>query len=259
MNKLIFAFLFIFNFTYNNTENKKLILREFDLMKKKLQEKHSPYSSDFIATNKKGFLIAIEGIDGAGKSTVLKLLEKKLSTSFSVVCTKEPGGTSLGTDLRAILQKPFSRSFRTEFLLFAADRAQHFEEKILPLLQTNTVVISDRMADSSLVYQGYGRGLNKHVLSTINMWAMQGHSPDYTIYVRTPIDVALNRINKRNESKTAFEQEKIDFTERLINGFDEIYANRKDVIIVDGSLSTDEIVNIIYNKLFPLLCEKISQ
>jgi len=183
----------------------------------------------------RGILIAIEGIDGSGKSTLSRDLHQTLQQqSFSVTLTHEPGATPLGIQLRTILhEKKVPVSNKAEYLLFAADRAQHFDDVIMPQLQQNNLIISDRMADSSLVYQGYGRGLALDILRTINDWAMQGRHPDVVIYVKIPIEVALERL-KRRKKLSSFEKEKETFTNTLINGFNELLGSRDNVITLDG-------------------------
>lgn len=190
----------------------------------------------------RGILIAVEGIDGSGKSTVCTSIARELKSQLPLLLTKEPGGTPLGMQLRAIVQQPIPRCSKTEFLLFAADRAQHFETVVLPALERNMIVISDRMADSSLVYQGYGRGLDKAMIAQINRWAMSDRLPDITLYIRISLATALSRIKKRNIELTAFEQENNGFLQKLIDGFDHLYSNRPDVIIIDGA-QTQEIVH----------------
>lgn len=192
---------------------------------------------------KRGILIACEGIDGSGKSTLAKALFTHFSAQhIPVLLTKEPGGTLFGAQLRSILQDhAVKRCAKAEFLLFAADRAQHFQEVIMPALANGTLIISDRLADSSLVYQGYGRGLDHAMISQINAWAMNNHKPDITIYLHTNAQTAFDRITKRNEEKTTFEQESKDFFNRLIEGFDHLYAERSDVISIDGN-KTQEII-----------------
>jgi dTMP kinase len=197
-----------------------------------------------VLTLQRGVLIALEGIDGSGKST----LAKNLSDYFTqeqvpTLLTKEPGGTLLGQQLRKILQtQPTPVAPKAEFLLFAADRAQHMQERIQPALKDMMLVLSDRMADSAVAYQGYGRGLDIQTIRDVNDWAMNGVKPDVTIYLRIDLETSLERINKRNEALTAFEQEKKDFFQRVITAFDELYKDRTDVIILDGHLSPDTLV-----------------
>ncbi len=198
---------------------------------------------------KKGILIAIEGIDGSGKSTLAKNLYQSLSfKKFTVLLTKEPGGTQLGQQLRQLVQeKKMPICSKAEFLLFATDRAQHFHELIIPALEQNKIVISDRMSDSSLVYQGYGRGLDISTIAMINTWVMNKVKPDITIFVKVSAQTAMNRILARNAELTSFEKEKQDFIERLVLGFDTLYKNRTDVIILDGNQSVDVIAQSAYS------------
>ena len=191
----------------------------------------------------KGILIAIEGIDGSGKSSLAKnLYQEFLNQKYAVLLTKEPGGTPLGLQLRTIVQeKKVPVCAKAEFMLFAADRAQHFEQVIIPALDEGKIVISDRMSDSSLVYQGYGRGLDMNAINAVNNFVMNGIKPDITVYVKVPLAVATERIMKRNLALTSFEKEKEDFVSKLAHGFDQLYKNREDVIIVDGT-QTQELI-----------------
>lgn len=199
----------------------------------------------------KGILIAIEGIDGSGKSSLAKnLYQEFLSQKYSVLLTKEPGGTPLGLQLRTIVQeKKVAVCPKAEFMLFAADRAQHFHELIVPALAENKIIFSDRMSDSSLVYQGYGRGLDMNAINTVNDFVMSGIKPDITIYVKVPLAVATERIMKRNLALTSFEKEKEDFVSKLANGFDQLYKNREDVIIVDGTRTQEYIMQEATSKI----------
>ncbi len=191
----------------------------------------------------RGILISLEGIDGSGKSTLARNLHMHLANQgLDTILTREPGGSALGKKLRTILQeKEVNVCDKAEFLLFAADRAQHFDELIVPALNECKLVISDRMADSSVVYQGYGRGLSIELIQTINAWAMHNIKPDIIIYVQVPVEIALQRITKRKEMLSSFERERLDFTQRLIGGFEKLFHQRHDVIIVDGQLPADEV------------------
>ena len=182
-----------------------------------------------------GLLISIEGIDGSGKSSLAKGLEFNLiKKEFSVVLTKEPGGTELGKTLRSkLLTKDVPVSIKTEHLLFATDRSQHSDQIIMPALQKGSIVISDRMGDSSLVYQGYGRGLDIEMLTTINNWAMNNRQPDIVFYLKISADEAYKRIEKRNEALTSFEKE-TEFMHTLEKGFDDIFVGRSNVITLDA-------------------------
>jgi len=186
----------------------------------------------------KGLLIAIEGIDGSGKSTLAHNLFTLLhSKQYSVLLTKEPGDTALGKKIRELVQtQTIPLATKSEYLLFAADRAQHFSELIIPALTQKKIIISDRLSDSSLAYQGYGRGLELERLHQINQWAMNDTTPNLTIFVRVPVDTALERVTKRSELSVF---EKKHFLEKVANGFEMLYKNRTNVIIVDGTQSPD--------------------
>lgn len=184
---------------------------------------------------KKGILLAIEGIDGSGKSTLAINLSSHLAHHFRVRLTKEPGGSQLGKQLRTILQEEkIPLDPRAEYLLFAADRAQHFSEVILPALQERSIIISDRLSDSSLVYQGYGRGLDRTMISEINRWAMDNIVPDLVFYLQIDPAIAWQRLQQRNESLSRFEKDYMQFTKKLVAGFEEIFAQRENVIYLSA-------------------------
>ncbi len=189
-------------------------------------------------------LITCEGIDGSGKSTICKMLSKHLTDqNIQNILTKEPGGTPFGLQLRNILQhSPEPINSIAEFLLFAADRAHHIESVVKPALQKGTWVLSDRMHDSSVAYQGYGRSLDLTIINQINRIALQGIEPTITIYLRIDPEQADARINQRNEEKTRFEQEKKDFWLRVTHGFETIFKARNNVIILDATKTPEEIM-----------------
>lgn len=190
-----------------------------------------------------GYLISLEGIDGSGKTSLAKALAQHLGTKgLSIFLTKEPGGTHLGQALRSLLQTQKQEVCgRAEFLLFAADRAQHFQEIIIPALHAGTIVIADRLADSSLAYQGYGRKLGVPALASINEWAMQGITPDLTIYLRIDPEQAWARIQARNEKLTTFEQESYDFWQRVIKGYEEIFSKRANVVTINAMQNIEKV------------------
>ncbi len=140
---------------------------------------------------RRGRLIALEGIDGCGKSTQAHRLSERLGA----VLTFEPGATRLGTELRRLLldrdQPPVSD--RSEALLMAADRAQHVAEVVVPALDAGTWVVTDRFSASTLAYQGYGRGLDLSELSQLVRWATGGLQADLTVLVEVPVAVASGR------------------------------------------------------------------
>ena len=193
-----------------------------------------------------GLLIGVEGIDGCGKTVFSQALAQVLAGhGCENVLTKEPGGTKFGLQLRQILQyrdELGDLDPKAEYLLFAADRAQHFTQVVIPNLQDNKIVISDRTGDSSVVYQGYGRGLDIHMIQQINAWAMCNIKPDLIIYLKIDYMTAQNRVSLRSEKLTAFEQAGSEFMHKVINGFDQLYANCGNVLILDGKLPTTSLV-----------------
>jgi dTMP kinase len=200
---------------------------------------------------KKGLLISVEGIDGSGKSTLAKnLADLLVAHGLPVLLTKEPGGTHLGLQLRKLLQeKTVVIDPVAEFLLFAADRAQHFHEIVLPALDKNMIVVSDRMADSSLAYQGYGRGLDKSSIESVNRWAMQQRMPDLTIFCDVSTTQAADRLKKRNETLTSFEKEDNSFMERARYGFNEIFKIRENVLKIDSNDTPSNIAQKAYDSV----------
>lgn len=189
----------------------------------------------------KGLLISIEGIDGSGKSSLVKNIQERFQSNYLVLTTKEPGGSELGKLLRTVLlEKSVSMCAKAQFLLFAADRAQHFHEIIIPALKKGALVISDRMADSSLVYQGYAQGLSLVELAHINQWAMNDYLPDITFFVKVDSQIAFERIKARNEPLTNFEKQE-QLIQKAAEGFKEIFKDKKNSYTLDGT-KTQEIL-----------------
>ena len=204
--------------------------------------------------NHSGFLCAIEGIDGAGKTTLLKKLEEKFkATDQKVIFTREPGATSLGQKIRSLLvEQSGQKDKQAEYLLFAADRAQHFAQKIIPHLSQGFIVISDRMADSSLAYQGYVKGVDIDMIKTINAWCMHGIQPDLVIYLKISPQLAKQRIATTRGIQTEFEQEYLDRIQTLYDAFETIFANRSNVLIVDATAHSDLIAQQVFDAIVQL-------
>jgi len=148
-----------------------------------------------MVIGKKGFLLTIEGVEGAGKSTLAALLQEHLAaTGVEIVVSAEPGGGPVSERIRKLLLDSVSSiSDRAELLLFEAARAQHVNEIILPALQRGAVVICDRFTDSSLAYQGYARGLDLDMVRTLNDYATRGLKPDLTLLLDLPAQDGLKR------------------------------------------------------------------
>ena len=212
---------------------------------------------DYNVVNK-GMLISFEGIDGCGKSTVAKRVADHFSEKIPVILTKEPGGTQFGSMLRTLLQEqPVKLDERAEFFLFAADRAQHISNVILPALQQKKIIFSDRMADSSLVYQGFGLGLDKEMIRIINAWAMQNIEPDLTFYIRVDYQTAYARCALRGERLTAFEKRGVEFTKKLIEGFDYLASTNSRMQLIDGTVALEKVVQEIIARVELYLKETV--
>lgn len=201
---------------------------------------------------KRGILIAIEGIDGSGKTTLAKNIHASLKQQrFATMLTREPGDSELGKEVRQLVcTQNIAISSKAQYLLFAVDRAQHFSERIIPALKSNTFIICDRLSDSSLAYQGYGNGLEIEMIKSINKWTMQDIIADMTIFVRIPVQIALERCTSRG-SLSAYEKK--EFLKRVAYGFEEIYKNRDNVIILDGQESPENITLMALDKIIKWL------
>lgn len=204
-----------------------------------------------MQTLKRGILIAIEGIDGAGKTVLAQNLAQLFTNkNFPTFPTREPGGTELGKQIRSLLHnKSNSMAAKTEYLLFAADRAQHFEEFIIPHLEENKLIITDRCGDSSLVYQGFGRDLDLDTLMLVNRWAMNHYEPDLVCYLRIDTKTAHDRLVKRGAALSSFEKESGAFLEKLVKGFDTIFYERPHVIQLDGKQSPETVSSEAFKKI----------
>ncbi|MCS7030757.1 MAG: dTMP kinase [Gloeomargarita sp. SKYG116] len=165
-----------------------------------------------------GWFISLEGIEGAGKTTQMHLLADWLQRQgHTVLTTWEPGGTELGQSLRQLLLH-HRLPHRTELLLYAADRATHIAEVLQPALQTHQVVLCDRYTDSTVAYQGYGRGMDLHLIDQVNTIATGGLMPDLTLWLDVPVEVGLRRARGRGDLN-AIEQESFAFHERVRQGY----------------------------------------
>lgn len=195
--------------------------------------------------NNKGLFITFEGPEGAGKTTQIKhlsLLLKKYGIPFIV--TREPGGSKLSTHLRRwILNKlEYNLTNETELFLFLADRAQHVQEVVKPALAQGKVVLCDRYTDSTLAYQGGGRGFDMDMLVKMNQMATGGLKPDITLLLDLPVDMGLRRAVGRGKGKDRMEQEKIEFHQRVREIFLTIAKqDKKRVLVLDASQDQEQV------------------
>jgi dTMP kinase len=196
----------------------------------------------------KGVFITFEGIEGSGKSTQIALLAQYLWARGSpVTLTREPGGTAIGDRVRAILLDPNHKTLdpKAELLLYAAARAQHLQEVILPALKTGGVVLCDRFSDATAAYQGYGRSLDLDMISALDRIVTGGMQPDLTLLLDIDAVDGLDRARGRNRSRgldneARFENEEVAFHERVRAGYRALAKQQPGRIrVVDASRPVD--------------------
>ena len=212
---------------------------------------------------KKGFFVTFEGAEGAGKSTAMRHIGAWLEQQgLDVVYTREPGGSVFGKELRAILLDMRNSSIvpRAELFLYLADRAQHVDDVIRPALQRGAVVLSDRFADSTMVYQGHGRGLDMDMLDNLNAVAVDGLLPDMTLLFDVNAAVGLERALARNAregkgvSEGRFEAESIAFHNRIRQGFLALAAKHPERFrLIDACVGEDAVAAQAREAVLPLL------
>ncbi len=195
--------------------------------------------------------ISCEGMEGSGKSTAMRSLGVWLEErGREVLYTREPGGSRLGGELRSILLDARNSDIcpRAELFLYLADRAQHVEQVIKPALARGAAVLSDRFADSTVVYQGYGRGIPLDILQEMNSAAVNGLWPDLTLLFDIDPAVGLSRANARNRaegkavSEGRFEAENMAFHQRIRNGFLDWAARHPERFrVIDGSAAPEAV------------------
>lgn len=195
--------------------------------------------------------ITFEGVEGAGKSTQIRLLANYLRSSgySDIVITREPGDGPLGAELRRLVLSPpqgVDVDSKAELFIMMADRAQHVAGLIKPALFRNAVVLCDRFIDSSTAYQGYGRFLDIDQIHKLNAIATSGLKPDYTILLDLDPAIGLARQKERNR----MEDETLAFHIRIRNGFLELASQEPErFIVVDASTGVDEVQQAILERL----------
>jgi len=212
----------------------------------------------------RGLFITLEGVEGSGKTTHAATLATALRNQDRIVSvTHEPGGTRAGEAIRKIFLDPeTSLDVASELLLVLADRAQHVREKLRPGVEAGEIVISDRYSDSTVAYQGYGRGFDMPLLRQLNQLATAGMIPDLTIVLDCPAEVGLARTRERVKGRAhkfdRFESEMLDFHRRVREGFRAIAkAEPHRVKIVDSQQSYENVAGEILaaaNELIRVRC-----
>jgi dTMP kinase len=203
----------------------------------------------------RGIFITFEGMDGSGKTTQMhRLAERLRSLGRTVMETVEPGGPPIAQKIRRILLDSANRELSptTEVLLYFASRAQNVDQWILPALERGEIVLSDRFTDSSLVYQGVGRGLGINTVYDLDRIACRGLKPDLTILVDVDAESSLARAWARNEAQphceTRMDDQAIEFHRKVYQAYHALAAAEPErVKLVDGSAGIDEIEREVWS------------
>ena len=192
----------------------------------------------------KGLFITFEGNDGSGKTTISKIVcQRLIEMGYPVVYTREPGGIDIAEQIRKVILDPQNTAMdpRCEALLYAAARRQHLVEKVLPAMAEKKIVLCDRFIDSSLVYQGIARGIGIEEVYRINEFAIEGHFPCATIFLKVDLETGLSRIESRG-AKDRLDNESMKFHKMVAEGYNQIvslYPERMH--LVDATKDIDEV------------------
>jgi len=214
-----------------------------------------------MSTTRRGLFITFEGLDGSGKSTQMRLLSERLrSCGRTVFENIEPGGSAIGQQIRRVLLHERNRELAptAELLLMFAARAQNLDQCILPALSRGDIVLSDRWTDSTMAYQGYGRGLGPEVVLDVDRIACRGLVPNLTICVDIDPAVGLARARARaaeqNDVETRVEQEELSFFRKVRDGYAQIASEEpRRFRLIDGDRAPDVIAADIWSTVASLL------
>ena len=202
--------------------------------------------------------ITIEGGEGSGKTSIIKLLLEDLKKeNIDAISTREPGGSKIAEEIRKVILNVdnVNMDYMTEALLYAASRRQHLEEVVKPAIEQGKIVICDRYIDSSLAYQGYARNLGIDNVYNINMYATNGFLPDLTILIDIPPEVGLERIKKNSREVDRLDLEKMSFHNKVHEGY--LLVSKKfpsRIVIVDGNKPLIE----VYEDVKRIIEEKLN-
>ncbi|EFO53670.1 thymidylate kinase [Streptococcus infantis SK1302] len=203
----------------------------------------------------KGFLVSLEGPEGAGKTSVLEAIIPILEDrGIEVLSTREPGGVLIGEKIREVILDPSHTEMdpKTELLLYIASRRQHLVEKVLPALAAGKLVIMDRFIDSSVAYQGFGRGLDKKAIDWLNEFATDGLKPDLTLYFDIEVEEGLARIAANSDREiNRLDMEGLDLHRKVRQGYLSLLEKEADRIVkIDASLPLDQVIANTQQLLF---------
>lgn len=208
---------------------------------------------------RKGTLLTFEGIEGAGKSTLMGLAEREFrARGLDPLVTREPGGTPAGTAIRRVLLDPASKGMSPlcELFLLCADRAEHVSEVLVPALWAGRLVLCDRYSDSTFAYQGYGRGVALELVREADIAVRGGIHPDLTVLVDLPAEEGLARARGRNRAlgappqETRFDDEELEFHRRVRQGFLALAAEEEGrFLVLDGRLPPEKLCALLFAEL----------
>ena len=203
----------------------------------------------------KGFLVSLEGPEGAGKTSVLEALIPILEDrGVEVLTTREPGGVLIGEKIREVILDPSHTEMdpKTELLLYIASRRQHLVEKVLPALAAGQLVIMDRFIDSSVAYQGFGRGLDIDAIDWLNQFATDGLKPDLTLYFDIEVEEGLARIAANSDREVnRLDMEGLDLHRKVRQGYLSLIEREGNRIEkIDASLPLDQVIENTQQLLF---------
>jgi len=207
-----------------------------------------------------GMFISLEGGDGAGKSTAITLLEKRITEQgLPVLVTREPGGVDIAEQIREVILNRANTKMdgRTEALLYAAARRQHLVEKVIPALEQGKIVLCDRFIDSSLAYQGVARGLPTDEIFAINQFAIEDRMPDLTFYLDVSPEVGLARIEANStREKNRLDLEKVSFHNRVREGYELLIHKFPERIV---RINADQPIEQVVDEMLAIVQEKIKK
>ena len=205
------------------------------------------------STKSKGLFITFEGGEGVGKTTQINLLKSYLlNINYKVVCSREPGGTIEGEQVRKLLVSGSSKTWdpMSEALMFNASRRQHINKIILPSLDKGNIVLCDRFIDSTIVYQGYAGSIEQSILKDLHKKFCYNLYPDLTFFLDLDASLGLKRTRKRSDYKeeNRFENFGLDYHNKISKGFNNLANNNKErIITIDASQSIEQISKNIIN------------
>ena len=201
-----------------------------------------------------GTFITFEGPEGAGKTTIIHMVQQKLiQEGYTIVLTREPGGIRIAEQIREIILNPSNTEMdaRTEALLYAAARRQHLVEKVIPELNKGNIVLCDRFIDSSLAYQGNARGIGVEDIFAINQFAIEQTMPQATLYFDIEPEVGLERINNgRKDEINRLDLESLDFHYKVRDGYLSLLSEFPERIRrTDANQSVEKVCEEAYKQI----------